>query len=528
MTTIQALLNEFGQPPPRVAMDWACQIRSARTHAHAQITTGEDATWTNLDVGHDGLLELNDLTPDMAQQALIALGEWSNETLRPSFGVDTHETSAPRQLRRPPSPRTTTRRRSLTVRAAASVCLLVLGALFFSYLRDAPNVTADQGLNTLSQPPPGHTPATFDEAITIESDARASSNGLALEQSTDPVADALAHIDTELGVLPRQDALNSLPLSASLQPPDAIANATSAPTKSDTISPGVEVVPTVDGNASASSVTNTGSPSALPDVMKQVNAALEEAASQPSFNAASNSQANNSQTNNQASNGAGHTPASRSEGSVANHTDANPDVLRQPAIMLTREMTHHHHELPKSWLRRPREPYWSVALEASEGFVIEPATPQELPPRSQATWRVVDQQAKSPRAFVIVNVFNRGKREAALDWQVRGGAEDLPQLQLPLARRWLDPLAAQLQLSARQLRAQLENSQSNFRPAPRQFSREQRRLAHEQLLLTDRLIEIIADVDRLATLLDSEIIGSAILRSEAGGKPLLAYGELDR
>jgi hypothetical protein len=56
------------------------------------------------------------------------------------------------------------------------------------------------------------------------------------------------------------------------------------------------------------------------------------------------------------------------------------------------------------------------------------------------------------------------------------------------------------------------------------LARNQRKLATQQLALTERLLTLLAEIDRLATLLDGEVLCHAELCEIEDGPALISFG----
>jgi hypothetical protein len=144
-----------------------------------------------------------------------------------------------------------------------------------------------------------------------------------------------------------------------------------------------------------------------------------------------------------------------------------------------------------------------------------------------AEWRIYDRAAKSPRACIIVNVRPRSGRDFGLEWSVRGGAEYLPELRLPLARNRLDALAVQLKVTAGSLQAFVDAPSTNVPREMRSLVQQQRQYARQQIKTAERLLTLLAEGDRLGGCIDGELLAHAEVREGEGGRLLLGYGSCE-
>lgn len=537
MPSVRELIQRFDVPPPTIALDWYHQIQAVLLRGEdasepmgPSPSAGPEPQWMWVEVSDDGRLQLGSLETAAARQALSDLKPW---IAAPSDKANEDEASEDKASEDVCRAHTSTHRsRNGTAlktshrNVIAAVSVVSAFVLLCVALACWQSATVESSV--LAHPQSDRNPKRDDASPSLHPNSAPEANraletsqtiaDMAFIRSTDFLSgESIEPIPPELArsadkALTR-GTLSGMHPTAQLQPPNYETPSSDSAVSSDrsitsqTQTSELEVQP-----LQTTSVGARAEDAPVLDVMQQVAQALENAAADET-------------TTGGASNSNALVAADSSADAAPDVADALQPGSQQPALELCREMTHHQHELPRGWQRRPRDPHWSISLELGEGFVLEPAAIQELSSRAHSTWRIYDETSKTPRACLIAKIYNRGNRDAGLTWQLRGGAEDLPQLLLPLERKWLDPLKAQLQNAAHAMRGQLETRPSNPGSSVRRLSPQQRRMVADQLELADRLVEVIADVDRLASLLDHEILCHATLRSEPGGRPLLVYGE---
>lgn len=182
----------------------------------------------------------------------------------------------------------------------------------------------------------------------------------------------------------------------------------------------------------------------------------------------------------------------------------------------------------------PKEPVWRMRLDASAGFVVEPAGVQQLAARGSVFWAIYDAEAKPPRTRIVVQAQQASGRKGDVLWRVIGGSEDLPSLGLPLSRQWLDPLRNRLkqfeqfiQLTRDQLVRQ--SKQPAIPPNARSLMSAHRQWADQQSKVLERSLAVIAETDRLVGLVDGqfEVHGQLQDGIDEHAPVLLKFGSIE-
>lgn len=544
MASIHRLLDTFGPPPREICLDWAYQIQAAAASAEATEPAGVDSQasskaarnaaagepdWTALEVAEDGLLELDGLTASMARQALAELGGWMSgqasgeaplssaaletqtreiepaaDTFRASASLDLggsdREACQPLATRKRVSRETASwledRRRRLTAAALLAAAATIVTGVWMAEDFSAPPKIAEQASSTadshntqqaasssLAESPGSAdtdlSPAHDDEALEGNFTTSEELTGQALQAfaataaATDPVRGPAA---PDLSLAPSLAAMPAKPIESAAGPS---ANAPAEPVAAR--------------DAGAQQDAQQDASIAISDVMSQVASAVAQADSQSSDNP------------------------------VPEAVD-EADSARQPALMLTRDANPLRIRVARGLAKRSRSLHWTARLELPEEFICEPPAAQPVEPSAAAQWRIYDKEAKSPRACIVVSVRQRSGRELDLEWSLRGSSEDFPLLRLPVAPKWLDGLSAQLKITAAALRAAIDAPSPKVPKEMRALVQNQRQLARQQLAVAERLLTLLADIHRLASLLDDELLGHAELRASDSDELVVAYG----
>lgn len=572
MASIRVLLDTFGPPPEEICLDWACQIHTAAQCAvvvepapgafeAAPHCVPDETDWTSLEVADDGCLQLDGLTAAMASRALEELRSWlareapgsdrfrdaqggstdremalSEETLGASARVDlpapdcefrrSHATG--RRCVRSRLSWFKERRSRLTAAAAllgSSAAILIVA---YGWIAEEHSNAAS--VTELASSTAGSDDASLansgsqdDSAHVVEDDYLAAPHDQAFEgdwttsaELTSQALGAVASQHDDEGTSRQAVAIPlTVPPSLSSQwseatpGPLAASQGMSSPPDDSARSP--TTANSVDNRQEA--IDAQPAPALeVGDVLSQVASAVAKAEAQPA-----------------GERDADMIPESGADAEVATGTGSpsgtdQTDQTHQSPLMLTRGASSLVSPVPRGTARRAREPRWTARIEVADDFVCEPAALQTLDARTGAQWRIYDKEAKSPRACIIVSVRQRSSRDASLEWSLRGGADDLPGLHLPVARKWLDTLSAQLKVTAASLRGITDVPTQNVPKELRSLAQNQRQLARQQLAVANRLLTFLADLDRLASLLDDELVCHVELRDGDGGPLLLAYG----
>lgn len=559
MASIHRLLDTFGPPPREICLDWAYQIQAAATSAEAadaallSSSAGSKAAheasadapdWTALEVAEDGTLQLDRLTASMARQALAELGGWLSghasgeaplssaalqtqtreiepaaDMFRASASLDLgrsdREACQPlanrKRVSREKASWLEDRRRRLTVAALLAAAATLVTGVWIAEDFSAPLNIAEQasstagshnaqqaGSSSLAESPAiadtDLSPAHDDEALEGNFTTSEELTGQAL-QAFDVTVAATAPISAPAAPdLSLRPSLAAKPIESDVGPsanePAEPVAAADAPSASAVASQAESAAAgTVDTQQNAQQDASI----AIGDVMSQVASAVAQAESQ-------------------------------SSDSPAPEAVDETDAAHQPALMLTRDANPLRIRVARDLTKRSRNLRWTARLELPEEFICEPLGAQPVEAAAAAQWRIYDKEAKSPRACIVVSVRQRSGRDLDLEWSLRGSSEDFPLLQLPVAPKWLDGLSAQLKMTAAALRGAIDAPSPKVPKEMRALVQNQRKLARQQLAVAERLLTLLADIHRLASLLDDELLGHAELRATDSDEIAVAYG----
>ncbi|MCC6509493.1 MAG: hypothetical protein IT423_10320, partial [Pirellulaceae bacterium] len=490
--------------------------------------------WTSLQVQVDGRLDLSELTAELAQAALSDLQLWLQPAgvLRAPSGtaedkqarldlndnddrdsaVDpsrTHARIRPKQRRPSRHPATV----KILVGVSIAVVVGTLGAICF-----APPKRSQSAPHAVVDVNPKH--ATDQRKNAPEEVVRYPELDLSSSvPSVPPVPSSVPLLEALTDLEPSPSSLSTLSpsLSPGLSPRLSVTEASDAQTP-DGKTPdalGTNSAIGVDGTSSAKAadVTSTDSSrgssaraavtsrmvegqAGVTDVMLQVTQSLEQAQR------------------------AAEQPTLPSTETVSTAESTQAPAPTKPTWVLARDNLYSRYFPPKDQQPKARAYTWSLCIQELEGMVIEPAAAQQLETRSMVQWRIFDAADKSPRACLIVQAMQRGGRDAAVDVLLCGGAEDLPELRVPLGRKWLDPLKLQMQsvtLQSRMVIDQLSNS--DLPQELRSQAAQYRKLLGAQIKLSQRLVTVMADLDRLAGLVDGQIMCEAEIVGDSAAEP---------
>ena len=513
MPTVRELLDRYGQPPADVALDWAWQIR--RQHAgddsgdDADQVAGHDANdrgcllevyqWTDCEVSAEGQLLCDQLPPTVASSALNDLRLWSNSE-RPipiqQSAQLTEYTEADLFATSGRSYQTTTK----AIRPAGSS-------------RRRSGLGRNRAMSAKSRWVMGGCIAAIGTCLLLmlawnnsKRPAHAANNSVNLDALTTEVPEHL-----EAAKLPELDtiALEPIVVDASVA-----ADAWSDPSPTATL--GQLSVASSLALTEAPNLSQNSSQATTADPASQSDVALE-----PSTGAQSSSDAVDEveRTLKKAE-------ATEAVAVVSNGTGNGPSLEApgQPWVMLRDTLRYRVTVSPK--LNLTRQSQWTLAIEPIAGLAIEPEGPVTLPAQALATWRIYEADAKPPRACLFVRAHHRG-REGTVELVFCGGSEDMPNISVPLAERWLGPLSVSLQNQAVQLRgalARLSTTVITPEQVPMVLQRKQAMIA--QMIASVRLVAIMPDLTRLAELVDGQVTMHAELRAKPGEPAVATWGRV--
>jgi len=205
-------------------------------------------------------------------------------------------------------------------------------------------------------------------------------------------------------------------------------------------------------------------------------------------------------------------------------------TVSEPFMLQTSPMVQIH-KLAAKIKVRPRQPVWQILLSVDDDFELTPEVSQDISDRQITTWLLADSDSKSPKVRLVIQVQAAPGRQTALRWRIFAGAEDLPDLMLPLDKEILHPLQDRLriysQVSQREADRVKQLATSAERDVRAALSK-QRAFMESQSKLASRLSTIVAEAHLLDDLLRSQLTVYAKLRDGTGSDAptLLRFGDL--
>lgn len=208
------------------------------------------------------------------------------------------------------------------------------------------------------------------------------------------------------------------------------------------------------------------------------------------------------------------------------NTIAEPLTLRTSPMLQTQK-------LAAKIKVRPRRPVWQIELSVDDEFELVPKEPQSVTDRQVTTWFLADSDSKDSQVRLVIQAQAAIGRQTALRWRVFAGAEDLPNLMLPLDKAILQPFQERLRIysqlaqgDADRLKQLASGAEKDLRAA---FLKQRANL-ESQIKLASRLSTIVAEAQLLDDLLRSQVTLYAKLRD--GDAPdaatLLQFGDLSK
>lgn len=181
-----------------------------------------------------------------------------------------------------------------------------------------------------------------------------------------------------------------------------------------------------------------------------------------------------------------------------------------PAILLNTFPMLQVQKLPSKLAVRAKHLGWTLRLEASDGFEIEPSVAQTIQGRDVASWTIREKDSPTPATLVRVDARQIGARGTSIRWRIAAGAEDLPQIALPLAGTYLDTLQATLSQFDTRLRGHLDRLAASTRSGSipselRGTLRAQQRYYEAQHELASRLLEVVAEANLIEGWMDGQL-----------------------
>jgi hypothetical protein len=220
-------------------------------------------------------------------------------------------------------------------------------------------------------------------------------------------------------------------------------------------------------------------------------------------------------------------------GSGSANSDAlHSDGLHSEPLMLGTTPINQTLKLASKIKVRPRQPVWKIRLSVDDEFELLPEAMQVVSDRQITTWFVTDSDAESPKVRMVIQAQTVPGRQTALRWRVFVGAEDIPDLMLPLDKELLDPLLDRLRLYSQAAQREADHLKQLASMAERDGRAalsKQRTFLETQSKLARRLSTIVAEARLLDDLLRSQLTVHAKLLDGADSDlpALLQFGDPD-
>jgi hypothetical protein len=217
------------------------------------------------------------------------------------------------------------------------------------------------------------------------------------------------------------------------------------------------------------------------------------------------------------------------ESDLAVRDAENSSDVSEPLMLHTSPMVQTQKLAAKIRLR-PRQPVWQILLSVDDEFELTPKEPQDVTDRQFTTWLLADSDSKSPKVRLVLQAQAAPGRQTALKWRIFAGAEDLPDLMLPLDKEILQPLQERLRIFTPMAEREVERLKqlaSSSERDVRAVLSKQRAGLESQVKFATRLTTVIAEAQLLDDLLRSQLTLYAKLRDGADPEAptLLQFGD---
>ncbi len=532
MPTIRSLLDRYGPPPPEVALDWSWQFaqkcaampqEDAVMPQQDRVCLLTDQPWTAIEVDAAGKLLCEQLAPDTVRKAISDLSVWGNTRLPAQVPTEVTSTdsiaanqltelissqqpahssssSLPIAKKKLRSQRYVTRR-SMPWLIGTTGCCIGLAVVGLMY---APGSTENHATHQ----------ATNKVDSTLNTEGAGTGATIANAQNagtTDAMLLDTTVIDANSVIAPpgdtALDSMTGLTIKSSLADlnVDASLNATAGQAAGSV--PG-QLEDGAEANMADQSMTATAMADQSTEPLNEVSKTLQAAEAEEAVDVA-----------------AGKAPQTLANtGNRA--VDAASNIGGEPWL-LTRETMRYHISVPPKLNVNDRQSQWTLALEPIAGLVVEPARPITISAQSAALWRIYEPDAKPPRACLCVRARHLG-RDGKLELVFCGVSESLPAISIPLAPRWMEPLAVRAQSQAVELRGALVRLSGTVitpEQVPAVMQRKQAMIV--QMTTCARLSVVMPEINRLAELADGQVTMHAALKSKPDQPPVATWGRLE-
>lgn len=222
-------------------------------------------------------------------------------------------------------------------------------------------------------------------------------------------------------------------------------------------------------------------------------------------------------------------------------SDADSSLTDQPALVIATSPMRQVKKLDTELIRsladqHLHEPRWRLRIEVGDDLHVTPTSAQTITDREVARWVIEDPDTAQAAAaqFVVAAQLN-SPRAPHITWQIVATGKDLPQIQLPMGRDYLQRLEQNLEPMPARIEAEIERLRAWGRTSgvPRELRSQissARRYAEQQLALARRLLELVATARQMDGWLDSQLQVHAELFDAASPapEPLLRLGNIEQ
>lgn len=186
----------------------------------------------------------------------------------------------------------------------------------------------------------------------------------------------------------------------------------------------------------------------------------------------------------------------------------------------------------KAGQRRVRSPVWQLSIAAREGFTVSPSEPQSIQGKQVVGWTIEAEKPNDLDARVFVFVRLADNRSASLRWRLAAGLADVPQIALPLDKKYLDQAQAmlrgfsqRLELAADQISA-MRKTQGLPSDVRSDLSNRQK-LVTKQADFSSSMLKLVAEANQLEGWLDGQVEVHAVLfeQSQDSQEPIMRFGK---
>lgn len=225
-----------------------------------------------------------------------------------------------------------------------------------------------------------------------------------------------------------------------------------------------------------------------------------------------------------------------SDAKVSTMTDSVDGAIQSPPPhLLNIEDLVQVQEIPNKV--RVREATWELRISSTQSTDVEPAGIQTLTEKSPVRWIFSSRELKPrknqdpTKVAVIAEIVNK---RGDIRWTIVAGTQDLPNLRFPMNQERLDQLLNTLQnyqqrltISIEQIKAAMELS--DFPKELKSFWTAQRRTFENEVKLTTRARQVVADASMLTSWMDRTIEVHGRLLDTLGNKSevVLEFGQAE-